>query len=64
MTYFLRLDYTHKQLLTHKTVKVDHLHNIIQHETLKNSIELGGLAYEKDFYGQKMDLNGNISWCL
>lgn len=36
---------------TIKPVKVDHLHNTIQHN-LKNSIELGGLAYEKDFYGQ------------
>ena len=36
---------------TIKPVKLDHLHNIIQ-DNLKNAIELGGLVYEKDFYGQ------------
>ena len=36
---------------TIESVKVDNLHDIIQ-ENLKNAIQLGGLAYEKDFYGQ------------
>ena len=36
---------------TLETCKVDNLHSIIQ-ENLKNAIEIGGLAYEKDFYGQ------------
>ena len=36
---------------TLETCKVDNLHSIIQ-ENLKNAMEIGGLAYEKDFYGQ------------
>lgn len=36
---------------TIESVKVNHLHEIIL-ENLKNAIQLGGLAYEKDFYGQ------------
>lgn len=36
---------------TIESVKIDDLHHIIQ-ENLKEAIELGGLAYEKDFYGE------------
>lgn len=36
---------------TIESVKIDDLHHIIR-ENLKKAIELGGLAYEKDFYGE------------
>jgi len=43
---------------TLQTCKVDTLYSIIQ-ENLKNATEIGGLAYEKDFYGENNGFDRN-----